>query len=157
VLVNAKAAIGYFIKVGAGVEARDESLWTPLHWAVNLGYKETAIALINAGASIKARDKNGVSPYYIAAGKSQEWANELCRYYEHIKAISRRAHIQLDEFKQQLMQQQKMLADMQAQIQQLSAQVEQLKQAQASPSHQQPHLQEIESPSASFFSSTNSP
>ena len=45
-----------------GAPAKDEYGGTPLHWAAVLGRVEIAGRLINAGANVNAKDKNGYTP-----------------------------------------------------------------------------------------------
>ncbi|XP_061176467.1 uncharacterized protein LOC133185338 [Saccostrea echinata] len=51
---------------GANPSARDNNLWTPLHYAVRKNYKGVCSKLLEHEAFPNARDKKGVMPYTLA-------------------------------------------------------------------------------------------
>lgn len=50
----------------ADIEISDNSMWTPLHYAVFYNSKELVLFLINSGCKIDARDCIGMTPLYRA-------------------------------------------------------------------------------------------
>ena len=50
-----------------GVNPRDKSGYTLLHWAVWRNAHKTAVVLLENGANVSAKDKNGCTPLHIAA------------------------------------------------------------------------------------------
>ena len=56
----------YFIKEGANLNCRDRSARTPLITALQLGYNDIALALIQAGADVSISDCNGKAPIHYA-------------------------------------------------------------------------------------------
>ena len=66
-------AVKRHLASGAGVNARDDSEWTPLHYAAREGRKETIKILIAKGADVNAKDDDGWTPLYEATqGGSKE-------------------------------------------------------------------------------------
>ena len=61
--------LNLFLNVGAKVDARDDSLETPLHYAVREDKDEIAEILIQNGAYVDAVNKNGKSPLNLAVDK----------------------------------------------------------------------------------------
>lgn len=63
----AASNISRCLKAGAKVNARDESGWTPLHWAARFSATPAVVkALLEAGARVNARSKNGLTPLHQA-------------------------------------------------------------------------------------------
>jgi ankyrin repeat protein len=64
---NPKLA-GMLIGKGANVNNLDKLGFTPLHWAANVDFGDTAILelLLRSGADPKARNKEGLTPLEIA-------------------------------------------------------------------------------------------
>ncbi len=52
-------SVKILLKAKADPNAKDDEGATALIWSAREGYPETVIALLNAGADVKARDKNG--------------------------------------------------------------------------------------------------
>jgi len=62
----------------ANLEVRADALgWTPLHYAVANGNRETAEVLLNAGADVNARIPNGETPLHLAAARNNKQLVEL--------------------------------------------------------------------------------
>jgi hypothetical protein len=56
------------LSFGGDIEARDNDGRTPLHWAVQKGYKTDGVKyLLEAGAQVNARDEAGATPLHLAA------------------------------------------------------------------------------------------
>ena len=64
-------AIGALATAGANLEARDESGYTPLHWAAYFGKAETIEALLRAGADPKALTTAGKLPFDLIKDNEQ--------------------------------------------------------------------------------------
>ena len=74
---NEKGAL-VLIGKGADVNATDEEYGaSALHWAILNGYKEIAELLIEKGANINAKTKNGATPVYTAASSGQREILEI--------------------------------------------------------------------------------
>lgn len=56
----------YFITQNANINCRDRSARTPLITALQLGYNDIALALIQAGANVSLSDCNGKAPIHYA-------------------------------------------------------------------------------------------
>lgn len=63
---DAVAAIKILIEKGADIEAKSDSK-TALLWALDLGLEKTALFLINEGANVNIKDKNGFTALHYAA------------------------------------------------------------------------------------------
>ena len=46
---------------GTHIHAKDDGNWTPLHWACMNGHAEVAIALLQQGADVNHKGKDGRS------------------------------------------------------------------------------------------------
>ena len=55
-------AIKQYLTTGTDVNVKDESGWTPLHWAASKVHNKTAELLIKEGADVNAVNKDGQSP-----------------------------------------------------------------------------------------------
>ena len=55
-------AVKQHLTAGTDVNAKDESGWTPLHWAASKVHNKTAKLLIKEGADVNAVNKDGLSP-----------------------------------------------------------------------------------------------
>ena len=58
--------IDMLVSIGANVDALDVRLRTPLHYAAMHGRKAACEVLISHGASLSARDDDGLFPYEVA-------------------------------------------------------------------------------------------
>ena len=61
----------------AEVNVKDNSGWTPLHWAVDYNRLEIAQFLIPSGAELNAKDKLGQTPLHRAAVRNSLAVAEL--------------------------------------------------------------------------------
>ena len=50
------------IKAGADVNAQDNYDWTPLHYASALNFPQVVKLLVDNGADLEARDRDGKTP-----------------------------------------------------------------------------------------------
>ncbi|XP_047100896.1 60 kDa lysophospholipase-like [Schistocerca piceifrons] len=55
------------LAAGANVEARDEDMWTALHWAAVRGHEDVVRCLVEGGADVETRDSRGNTPMHWAA------------------------------------------------------------------------------------------
>ena len=64
-------AVKQHLAAGADVNAKNDSGWTPLHFAILAiatgGHKETVKLLIDKGAYVNAKSTGGLTPLFIAA------------------------------------------------------------------------------------------
>jgi ankyrin repeat protein len=58
------------LTAGTNVNAKDESGWTPLHWAASKVHNNTAKLLIKEGADVNALNKDGLSPLDYAENET---------------------------------------------------------------------------------------
>jgi len=63
-------AVKQHLAAGADVNAKDESGWTPLHWAASKVHNKTAKLLIKEGADVNAVNKDGLSPLDYAENET---------------------------------------------------------------------------------------
>ena len=63
-------AVKRHLTVGTDVNAKDESGWTPLHWAASKVQNKTAQLLIKEGADVNAVNKDGQSPLDYAENQT---------------------------------------------------------------------------------------
>ena len=59
-----------FLDSGTDVNAKDESGWTPLHWATSKVHNKTAKLLIKEGADVNAVNKDDLSPLDYAENET---------------------------------------------------------------------------------------
>ncbi|XP_049770021.1 uncharacterized abhydrolase domain-containing protein DDB_G0269086-like isoform X2 [Schistocerca cancellata] len=55
------------LAAGANVEARDEDMWTALHWAAVRGHENVVRCLVEGGADVESRDSRRNTPMHWAA------------------------------------------------------------------------------------------
>ena len=55
-------AVKQHIAAGTDVNAKDDSGWTPLHWAASKVHNKTAKLLIEEGADVNVVNKDGLAP-----------------------------------------------------------------------------------------------
>ena len=55
------------LEAGADLGARDESGWTPLHYAASVGCPDVVTALLEAGANLEARADDSLTPLHAAS------------------------------------------------------------------------------------------
>jgi ankyrin repeat protein len=55
-------AVKQHIAAGTDVNAKDDSGWTPLHWAASKVHNKTAKLLIEEGADVNMVNKDGLAP-----------------------------------------------------------------------------------------------
>lgn len=83
--------INSIIKCGAGVNAKDNYDWTPLHWATHNKRIDLIKVLVAAGADLEARSIDRKPPMYYAVGEkytlSLDIINLLLDYGCDINAI----------------------------------------------------------------------
>ena len=61
------------LKNGANIEAKDDNLRTPLHYAVeNMYGLDVAKVLVQHGADLKAKSKDGKTPLEVAIEEKNE-------------------------------------------------------------------------------------
>lgn len=71
---------------GSSPLASDHYGWTPLHYAMERGNGRLAEIFLNAGASIGALNKEGLSPVDLARGNGlQDFADRMVALDESIK------------------------------------------------------------------------
>jgi ankyrin repeat protein len=63
-------AVKQHLTAGTDVNAKDESGWTPLHWAASKVHNKTAKLLIKEGADVNAVNKDGLSPLDYAENET---------------------------------------------------------------------------------------
>lgn len=63
--------IRHLLDLGVDVNARDQCLWTPLHFAVRTKHREVVRMLIEAGAEIDPLNDKGVTPLHLSVIKAQ--------------------------------------------------------------------------------------
>lgn len=76
------------IRKGADINAKDNTQWTPLHWASHAGRKEIAELLIMSGVLVNAQEYQGMTPLHIATLLGYEYIVELLLVHgadKHIK------------------------------------------------------------------------
>ena len=71
------AAEGIVLKGEAKLDARKAGRETPLHAAIEKGYRELAELLVRKGAPLAARTQNGETPLHFAALHSDTWFVDL--------------------------------------------------------------------------------
>jgi FOG: Ankyrin repeat len=77
--------------IGLDEQHRDNSGWTPLHYAAFEGHAEVCSALLEAGARVDEADNDGKGPLMLAAQEGHiELVNMLLR--EHSAPPDQRAH-----------------------------------------------------------------
>lgn len=59
------AIVKVLIEHGADINARDDTGFTPLHWAVGRNAPETARLLVESGADVNAKTNEGKTPRKI--------------------------------------------------------------------------------------------
>ena len=67
--IESLATAEALLKAGAGIDVRDNSGRTALHYAAAAGYTDVAKALVEHGADVNAKDVDGVTPAEAAMGK----------------------------------------------------------------------------------------
>jgi ankyrin repeat protein len=67
--LEALATADALLKAGAGIDVRDNSGRTALHYAAAAGYSDVAKVLVEHGADLAAKDVDGVTPAEAAMGK----------------------------------------------------------------------------------------
>ena len=70
-------AVKQHLAAGTDVNAKDDSGWTPLHWAANDGYKEIAELLITKGADVDGKTTSETTPLHNAAYNGHKEIVEL--------------------------------------------------------------------------------
>jgi ankyrin repeat protein len=84
---NNLAEVRRLLSVGADVNAKGNSDWTPLHWACEEGHVQVVIELLQHGADIEAKDNNGYTPLHWACFNGHlTVGNELLSRGAHIEA-----------------------------------------------------------------------
>ncbi|MBA4388447.1 MAG: hypothetical protein C0404_10735 [Verrucomicrobia bacterium] len=68
--MNHRAAAGFLISAGAGLEARTAGGFTPLHWAASRDAIDVAALLMKMGAEINASTDAGITPLHWAASRN---------------------------------------------------------------------------------------
>ena len=63
-------AVRQHLASGVDVNAKDDSGWTPLHWAASKVHNKTAKLLIKEGADVNAVNKDGLSPLDYAENET---------------------------------------------------------------------------------------
>ena len=58
------------MSAGTDINTKDESGWTPLHWAASKVHNKTAKLLIKAGADVNVVNKDGLSPLDYAENET---------------------------------------------------------------------------------------
>lgn len=65
---------------GVDPNCRDQTNWTPLHWAAQEGRLKVAKCLLDVGADAEARDNGGITPLHLAVGEQHiKIASELLK------------------------------------------------------------------------------
>ena len=67
--IESLATAEALLTAGAGIDVRDNSGRTALHYAAAAGYTDVAKALVDHGADVNAKDVDGVTPVEAAMGK----------------------------------------------------------------------------------------
>ena len=67
--IEALATAEALLEAGAGIDVRDNSGRTALHYAAAAGYTDVAKSLVEHGADVNAKDVDGVTPVEAAMGK----------------------------------------------------------------------------------------
>ena len=75
------------LKAGAGIDVRDNSGRTALHYAAAAGYTDVARALVDHGADVNAKDVDGVTPVEAALGKLRGRARGGAAAYPETAAL----------------------------------------------------------------------
>lgn len=100
-----EAIVQILVKKEAELDKKDMEGNTPLHYALNNGNYGAAKVIVNAGADIFIRNKDGMSPLYIAMSKGTEILDWLITDYNinlcdnqgntplHIAAIKKDSYI----------------------------------------------------------------
>lgn len=60
------AVVSCLIDFGANINATDQQLWTPLHFAVQEKYHDCLRVLLNAGADVDLRNRSGATALHMA-------------------------------------------------------------------------------------------
>tara|TARA_B100000700_G_C14800606_1_gene740383 strand:+ start:317 stop:706 length:390 start_codon:yes stop_codon:yes gene_type:complete len=63
-------AVSQHLAAGTNINLKDQSGWTPLHWAASKVHNETAKLLIKKGADVNAVNKEGLSPLDYAENQT---------------------------------------------------------------------------------------
>ena len=63
-------AVKQHIAAGTDVNAKDDSGWTPLHWAASKVHNKIAKLLIEEGADVNAVNKDGLAPLDYAENET---------------------------------------------------------------------------------------
>ena len=63
-------AVKQHLAAGTDVNAKDESGWTPLHWATSKVHNKTTKLLIKEGADVNALNNHGLSPLDYAENET---------------------------------------------------------------------------------------
>jgi ankyrin repeat protein len=63
---NNPAEVSRLLRAGAGVNAKNDNGFTPLHWSWKNGQSQVLIELLDHGADIEVKDRNGLTPLHYA-------------------------------------------------------------------------------------------
>ena len=63
-------AVKQHLAAGSDVNAKDDSGWTPLHWAASKVHNKIAKLLIEEGADVNAVNKDGLAPLDYAENET---------------------------------------------------------------------------------------